>query len=134
MMKKYFCKKDTQCCSFVLALFFCVLSFGQQKSNDFNLPPKAKFMPKLYQEIDYSYKLNDVSLNEPVEKNYLNRFSEADLNNLKMKDNTTYTYYQAAQNYFTSLSDTVKKKFTVEELWHIYIYDQKLKNKLKTIN
>ena len=104
-----------------LTLFFCVLSFGQQKSNDFNLPPKAKFVTKLYKEIDYSYKLNDLSLNESVEKNYLNKFSEADLNNLKMKDNATYSYYKTAQNYFSSLSNTVKKKFTVKELWYIYI-------------
>ena len=32
------------------------------------------------------------------------------------------------------LEDLVGKKFTVKELWYIYIYDQKLKNKLKTIN
>ncbi len=121
--------------AYLILLFTLIssLTFSQQLK-DFNLPPKAKFAPKLYQEIDYSHKLNKLSLNEPVEKNYLNRFSEADLNNLKIKDKATYTYYKTAQNYFISLSDTVKKKFTVEELWHIYIYDQKLKNKLKTIN
>lgn len=120
----------------LLVLFIALISplSYSQEAKDFNLPPKAKFMPKLYKEIDYSYKLNDLSLNEPIVKDFLNRFSEADLNNLKTKDNLTYTYYQTAQNYFTSLSNTVKKKFTVEELWHIYIYDQKLKNKLITIN
>ncbi|PHS04432.1 MAG: hypothetical protein COA88_13535 [Kordia sp.] len=117
----------------MLFILISSIAFSQQ-AKEFNLPPKAKFMPKLYQEIDYSYKLNDLSLNEAVTKNFLNRFTETDLDKLKKKDNITYNYYKAAQNYFRSLSDTVKKKFTVEELWHVYIYDQKLKNKLKTIN
>ena len=117
----------------MLFILISSIAFSQQ-AKEFNLPPKAKFMPKLYQEIDYSYKLNDLSLNEAVTKNFLNRFTETDLDKLKKKDNITYNYYKAAQNYFRSLSDTVKNKFTVEELWHVYIYDQKLKNKLKTIN
>jgi len=121
--------------TFFTMLFILISSIAfSQQAKEFNLPPRAKFMPKLYQEIDYSYKLNDLSLNEAVTKNFLNKFTETDLDKLKMKDNATYNYYKVAQNYFISLSDTVKKKFTVEELWHVYIYDQKLKNKLKIIN
>jgi hypothetical protein len=36
----------------------------------------------------------------------------------------------AAVRYFGTLSDRVKKIFTIEELWHIYKFDQALKEKL----
>ena len=104
-----------------------------QDIKDFNLPPGAAFAPKLYQEIDYSFKLNDESLNEPIERNYLLKFSETQLEEIKNKDLTTYNYYNTANNYFNNLSKSVKRKFTVKELWYIYIYDQKLKNKLLTV-
>jgi hypothetical protein len=104
-----------------------------QDITKFNLPPGAGFAPKLFQEIDYSYKLSDETLNEPIERNYLLKFSETQLEEIKSKDLVTYNYYNTANNYFNNLSKSVKRKFTVKELWYIYIYDQKLKNKLLTV-
>ena len=97
----------------ILLLIFAtqigLFSYGQIKS-EFNLPPNTSFSPKFYQKIDYSFKLNNESLNEPIEKNYL-----------------------TADKYFKNLSAFVKSKFTAKELWYIYKCDQKLKNKLLTI-
>jgi hypothetical protein len=104
-----------------------------QDIKDFNMPPNTVFEAKLFKKIDYSYKLNDESLNEPIEKNYLLKFSETQLEEIKSKDLIIYNYYNTANNYFNNLTKSVKRKFTVKELWYIYMYDQKLKNKLLTV-
>jgi hypothetical protein len=121
---------------YISTLFFFLVSIllgYAQDIKDFNMPPNTSFAPKLFQKIDYSYKLNDASINEPIERNYLLKFSEIQLEEIKSKDLVTYNYYSTANNYFNSLSNFVKRKFTVKELWYIYIYDQKLKNKLLTV-
>jgi hypothetical protein len=110
----------------VFATLTGLLSYGQIKS-EFNLPPKSKFIPKLYKDVDYSYKLYDESINESLEKNYLSRFNDTQLNNLKIKDYETYLYYINANKFFINLSAYVKSKFTVKELWYIYMYDDNLK-------
>ena len=117
-------------------LMITALSHGQEKPvniADFNLPPGAKIMAKKFEYVDYSYKLNSAYSNESVNKNYLFKFTDEEFNNLKNKNNQAYLYYQNANSYFISLSDKVKKAFTVEELWYIYIYDTNLKNKLSNI-
>ena len=118
------------------------LSYGQESSRNpysnnkiegFNLPPEAKLIVKKHERIDYNYKLNGSYSNEPLEKNYLFKFTDEEFNNLKNKNHETYLYYQKANNYFMSLSDKVKAALTVEELWYIYMYDNNLKNKLPNI-
>jgi hypothetical protein len=116
----------------VFATLTGLLSYGQIKS-EFNLPPNTSISPKFYQKIDYSFKLNDKSLNEPIKKEYLFKFSKNELEKTKTKNPETYIYYITADKYFKNLSDFVKSKFTAKELWYIYKCDQKLKNKLLTI-
>jgi hypothetical protein len=99
--------------------------------SQFNLPPGAKFSIKQYKKIDYSYKLNQ-NLNLVVENNYL-KFNDQELASLKSKDLKAFNYYSDAKDYFNCLSNKVKKSFTVNELWYIYIYDQDLKKQLTLI-
>ena len=117
----------------IFIMFLITIGAYSQDVTKFNLPPGTGFAPKIFQEIDYSYKLNDESLNEPIEKKYLFKFSEIKLEEIKSIDPNAYNYYNTANNYFNSLSKSVKRKFTVKELWYIYMYDLKLKNKLLTV-
>ncbi|PHS03100.1 MAG: hypothetical protein COA88_16045 [Kordia sp.] len=108
-------------------------TYSSQQIEKFNLPPGAKLMGKNYEYVDYSYKLNTTYSNELVSKNYLFKFTVEEFNILKNKNKEAYLYYQNANNYFIRLSDKVKKAFTVNELWYIYMYDQKLKKHLTLI-
>jgi hypothetical protein len=102
-----------------------------QDITKFNLPPGTAFAPKLFQEIDYSYKL-DQNLNLPINKKFL-KFSKEELIVLKKKNKKTLNYYLQAKDYFNCLSDKVKKSYTVNELWYIYVFDRDLKNNLTLI-
>lgn len=137
MLEKYFSKKSSQMFSFIFMLLFYATMLGQQKLNSsdkFNLPPGAVFNPKTYSQIDYSEKLYSSNNKESLNKNYLHEFSPKEIEEMKVKYPKDYVYYNDALNYFNSLSDKVKKTFTVDELWYIYIFDQKLKNTLTTVN
>jgi hypothetical protein len=123
--------KNNSLLIFIMSLVTIVAH--SQDITKFNLPPGTGFAPKYYQEIDYNYKLSDETLNEPIEKNYLFKFSKNELEKTKTKNPETYIYYITADKYFKNLSDFVKSKFTAKELWYIYKCDQKLKNKLLTI-
>lgn len=117
----------------ILFFLFVSVAISQNKmpKDQFNLPPDAAFAPKLFQEIDYSYKL-DQNLNLPINKKFL-KFSEEELIVLKKKNKKTFNYYLQAKDYFNCLSDKVKKSYTVNELWYIYMYDRDLKNNLTLI-
>jgi hypothetical protein len=71
--------------------------------------------------------------NEPIDKNWINKFSEAEFSKLKNSNKKLYDYYTTANKYFESLSPRVKSTYTLKELWYIYMFDQGLKNKLSTI-
>jgi len=119
---------------FVFVLFFLIqLTYSQTdvSGSQFNLPPGAKFSIKQYKKIDYSYKLSQ-NLNLPIEKKFL-KFTNQELLLLKNKDVKSHNYYIDAKDYFNCLSNKVKKSFTVNELWYIYIYDQELKKNLTLI-
>jgi hypothetical protein len=127
---------------FTVLFFFGMFtaSFGQEavsysNTQDFNLPPGSvlKMKPKF---TDYSYKLNElkgkaVQKKEPVD--FLRDFTKAELKDMELNDKKAYNYYSTANAYFQNLSEKVLSGFSFEELWYIYIFDQKLKNKLASI-
>ncbi len=123
----------------LLLFFFAInnLSFSQKNNfnseKDFNLPPGAKLSKTFEGVKNYSYKLN-ASYNEPINKDYLFKFTQQEFETLKHKNRAQYDYYVKAESYFKRLSNRVKKTFTVQELWYIYMYDKELKTKLETIN
>lgn len=136
-MRKNYLKVST---IVVLILHFCLytnIANAQEDHNHldpdtFNLPPGAVFHPKAFQEIDYSYKLSQDGINS-VEKDFMYEFTDQEIIELKTVYKEDYKYFKAALEYFDCLSDKVMQIYTVDELWYIYKFDQKLKEKLKTI-
>ena len=106
-----------------------------QENQSFNLPPGSVFHPKTFQEIDYSYKLNQLGSNgaENTEADFLKEFSKDDLRDMELNSPESHRYYITARDYYNSLSGKVKATFTIDELWYIYKFDQKLKNTLQNI-
>jgi len=99
-----------------------------------NLPPGVVFMDKTFEKIDYSYKLTNQQTNNVEASNFMKKFSNDEIQLLLNGDSAESYYYKEAIKYFNSLSKKVKLLFNEEELWYIYMFDQKLKNKLQTIN
>ncbi|MCE3279506.1 MAG: Protein of unknown function precursor [Bacteroidetes bacterium] len=119
---------------FLMLTFSCSTSvFSQEKT--VNLPPGAVINIKSYVSIDYSYKLVEIPSSEPlnyIQGDFLKEISK-DLADMKVNAPESYKYYTIAQAYYNGLSNKVKTTFTIDELWYIYYYDQKLKNQLQDI-
>jgi hypothetical protein len=108
---------------------------SQNQMSDFDLPPGNILLPKNYVQIDYSYKLNDISLEDviPVYDDILKEYTQEDLNTMKTDSPERYAYFMRVKSYFDNLSDKVKVTFSYDELWYIYIYDKDLRLKLTSI-
>lgn len=121
--------------SFIIVLLTIQLAQAQKRiDGDFNLPPGVVLSKKGVELNDLSYKLSDENyINNPVSNNFLRKFSDEELSEMELKKGDDYYYYKIANEYFISLSDKVKKIYTYEELWYIYMFDQNLKRKLTTI-
>ena len=65
--------------------------------------------------------------------NVIKEFSKEEFENLKNTDVEYYNYYTKGLSFFKGLSDKVKKIYSEKELWYIYVFDQKLKDKLALI-
>jgi hypothetical protein len=108
---------------------------NEQTANNYNIPPGAVLKNKL-QITDYSYKLSSLSIANPVQLTkvkFTSFFEGLNLEEIKSTDKVLFEYYETAENYYSSLSDRVKASFTLEELWHIYFFDARLKEQLSTI-
>ena len=111
-------------------------TFAQTKNSDYNLPPGSVLRPKTDTQIDYSYKLNEIPLQSPVNpvfEDFLKDWTVEDLEVTKNTEPKLYAYLMEAQSYHQALSDKVKVTFSFDELWYIYVFDQKLKNELLKI-
>lgn len=114
-------------------LLLCLMGFSQ--SENYNLPPGAKLKTKANVEEDYSYKLNNLS-NPPKdfsEPDFFIEFNKEDLEEKMSIDNEYKSYIDEATSFYKDLSMVVKYNFTPSELWYIYQFDQKLKNRLEEI-
>lgn len=128
----------------ILLLFIPSCMIAQSKISDknsareanYNLPPGIVFEKKFSTTIDLSYKLNGGVAAVGYQDSEL-KFGKVFLNNdleaIKVIDPVNYNYYTTANSYFNSLSPKVKNLYTANELFYIYVFDQKLKNKLSTI-
>lgn len=122
-------------------LFYANVFFAQNQdgkrntSIEYNLPPGAVLKNK-FTPIDLSYKLeNKAADGKYVESDLdvLKKLSKEELNTLKETDVEYYNYYVKGLSFFDGLSDKVKTIYSEKELWYIYVFDQKLKNKLTII-
>lgn len=103
---------------------------------NYNLPPGIVFGKKFITTIDLSYKLKGGVAKDSYEDSDLKLgkvFLNNDLETIKNTDPVNYNYYTAANSFFNSLSQKVKGLYTKNELFYIYVFDQRLKNQLVTI-
>lgn len=127
----------------VLYCVNCNISYGQNvttgniSSNpNFNLPPGVALPMKFNVALDFSFKINGLNSTQFYKDSELRVgkiLTLEQLNSIKEKDPINYNYYSNANVYFTQLSEKVNQLYTKNELWYIYVFDQKLKNKLLTI-
>nr|WP_294939539.1 hypothetical protein [uncultured Flavobacterium sp.] len=129
---------------FILITFFNVcIVLGQNENNkknvkselSYNLPPGAVLKHKTI-PIDLSYKLEgrtSAAVYSESDLNVIKDFSQEELENLKNTDIAYHNYYTNGLSFFRGLSDKVKRIYSEKELWYIYVFDQKLKNKLTTV-
>lgn len=125
----------------LVLIFFSDVALAQSNSEKenqekFNLPPGTRLHPKA-KIYDLSFKLNR-STTENVsyaqsDLKFLKELSEIEIENQKIENPEYYAYYKAGKDYINALSEKIKHIYTETELWYIYAFDQKLKNKLITI-
>lgn len=117
----------------LVTLFFSLSSYSQDQQ--YNLPPGSIVRKKGFEQVDYSWKLKNISQDKAYFKdsNYLSQFTLEDLKVMEKNSIEKFNYYKTADNYFKALSPKVKSLFTVNELWYIYMFDETLKEKIKTI-
>ncbi len=126
-----------------LWLLFCTACYGQNLeikertlAQNYNIPPGVVFSMKFDTTLDLSYKLHgtakSISYNDS-ELRVGKILTSEQLDSLKGIDIVNYEYYTSANLYFDKLSEKVKKLYTKNELWYIYVFDQNLKNNLLTI-
>ncbi|MFY8067127.1 MAG: hypothetical protein RSE15_12060 [Flavobacterium sp.] len=121
--------------AFVFILINTLLVQAQQPANNnYNLPPGVVLNKKGVEKKDLSYKLNLENFNNnPLADNFLRKFSTDEIIQMENDKGEDYFYYKNANEYFMSLSNKVRKIFTHDELWYIYMFDQSLKHKLTNI-
>lgn len=121
-----------------LLIFFMSLclvhSYGQslKSSNPFRLPPDVKLKNKITKIVNLSYKIDKGEIPsdyENIKNSYDKRF---DLENIeKYKSNAEmYAYLKQASSFFKKIPSKYRALYNDMELWYIYIYDDKLANRL----
>lgn len=101
-----------------------------------NLPPDYIVAEKTNINIDYSFKLAAMPQNEPLNfkaGDFLAMAPEGKIAYYTEYEPQKLQYYITAKNFYDQLSNRVKATFTIEELWYIYYFDQKLKNTLQAV-
>ena len=131
MNKRIFHNKKLAFFSLLFILLYSTSGFSQIPGLT-NLPPTGKKSVGKYKYIDYEYKLKENN-KKPIEKRWINKYSDKEFKDLKNTNQELYNYYYNANRYFERLSNRVKSTYTLQELWYIYMFDQGLKNKLSTI-
>ncbi len=129
-----------------LAFMFSISVFGQETqamtassptripSEDYNIPPGSLIMPKSDLTVDYSYLIPEIEAASGtsgyVRAQFIKELSEEDWANLQANNPEEYAYYSVAKIFYDNLSPKVKVVLSTEQLWHIYMFDQRLKNQL----
>ena len=115
----------------------CILTLnatGQNEKN--NIPPGSELKSKADINIDYSYKIqeipSDVASNF-IAEDFFKNFDKQDLESQENSSKEIEEYYNSARKYYSNLSNRVKSTYTIEELWYIFQFDQKLTTKLQNI-
>lgn len=131
--------KYLQCLLILISFFNAEILLGQNENSkmyaEFNLPPGAVLNQKPV-IIDLSYKLDHKSSAvsyQDSDLKVLKDFSAQDLEFLKTTSPAYYKYYNEGLSFINGLSPKIKSTYTSNELWYIFAFDQKLKNRISTI-
>ena len=138
--------KSTLTLLLALVPLFSISVFGQETqtmttssatrttSEDYNIPPDAIIMPKADLKVDYSHLLPEIEAasgtSDYVRAQFIRDFTQEDWTNMQANNPEEYTYYSTAKTFYDNLSPKVKVVLSTEQLWHIYMFDQRLKNQL----
>jgi hypothetical protein len=121
--------------NFTLLICF-MLSMHVFSQDNYNIPPNFKLFSKTNKGKDYSFKLHNqpnYGMVSTTDAQFLKDLTPRNMEDMKMNDPESYNYYSEALLFYNELSQRVKALFTGDEIWHIYMFDQNLKNKLRTI-
>lgn len=120
---------------FLLGSLFLSGSFCFSQSSNYLIPPGASISPKTDLNKDYSTRLGEMvnPTGEQLIVNFLQDFSSNELKEMEIEAPAKFNYYNSASLALTSLSDKVKYNFTIDELWYIYMFDQRLFDQLNKI-
>ena len=125
--------------NFLFSLTFLLFFKGfSQNNQEFNLPPGSVINKKAETNKDFSAKLNLVMSgnfenSKAVEGNFLNQYTASEIEAMMTESPESYSYYKKADEFYKKLSPRVKAVFTVDDLWNIYMFNQKLKSQLAEI-
>lgn len=123
----------------LITTFSCFAGMAQTDESEkrvFNLPPDFGLAEKTNTNIDYSYKLAEIPKEDPLNfksSDFLRNAPQEKLAYYKQNEPQKLQYFTDAKAFYDNLSSKVKVVFTIEELWYIYYFDQKLKNTLQAV-
>jgi hypothetical protein len=121
-------------------VFFAMLFFASISScwsqNIYNLPP-GESVPSDFVYVDYSYKLDQISISNEViniqNENFPSFITRQELERMKLEEFDMFKYYVEAFMFYEKLSNHAKVLFSIDELWYIYKYDLRLKDLLELV-
>lgn len=113
-------------------LILLVTVFANGQNTDYNLPPGYRLIPGKT-IMDLSFRLDREKLEKEISPNELKFLKEIDDSELHLTSPEYQQYIQDGRAFINSLSDKIKSIYTVDELWYIYAFDQKLKEKIVRI-
>ena len=117
----------------IIFVFSLIAQFSSAQNADYNLPPGYGLIPNKA-IFDLSYKLDGKVLDKEIPQTELEFLKEIDDSELHLTSPEYQQYIQEGKTFINSLSEKVKSMYTNNELWYIYAFDQKLKNRLVNIH
>ena len=121
---------------FLFIVFFIGTFLFAFSQNNYNLPP-GESVPADFMFVDYSYKLNEISISNEViniqNENFPPFLTRQELERMKLEEFDKFKYYVEALMFYEKLSNHVKIVFSIDELWYIYKYDAPLKEMLALV-
>lgn len=117
---------------FLLPFILVFSTFAVAQEFTYNVPPGYS-VPSNFIHLDLSYKLKGINVEKEYSKEYLRVLKDIPESELKNTPDDYQAYVKQGRKYIASLSSKVRNIFTEDELWYIYAFDLKLKNKIKKI-
>lgn len=119
----------------VITILTTNFGFAQDSTAFFRIPPGAIIKEKSVIKINMDKLHEDImsrSSDEEIHLPFIKKISEEEWNKLEQNDTESFAYFSEALEYYNQLSNRVKAALTAKELWSIYVYMPKIREKLLT--